>query len=102
MKKRCSKEERIKFCEGWKQSGLTQKEFCAQNNIHIKSLSRWLYQIKKENRPSMEKAIKFLPVGNIVPEENYLEIISRNGITCKVYLSKGNIINFLGRLLECK
>jgi hypothetical protein len=101
MRKRRNEEEQKKLCESWKRSGLTQKEFCAENDIHIKSLWRWLKQ-KKEKQASVQEAIKFLPMGNIPLEKNYLEIILPNGIICKAHLSKENIVDFLGRLFACK
>jgi hypothetical protein len=109
-------EEREVICNVWKQSGLTQTEFCKQNNICSKSLSRWLSKFRSSdtNKNNTNSAtviktdnikatsFKFLQVGNITPEKNFIEIILPNGINFKLTLPQNNLNNFLQELLQWK
>lgn len=114
MRKRCSNEEQQRICEEWKQSGLKQAEFCRENNISYKSLSRWLAKLKNNSYAddgkaaeakavvNLSGAVKFLPIGNIVPNKSFVEVTLPNGINCKAHLSEEKLNNFLWRLLTCK
>jgi hypothetical protein len=99
-----TREEREKICEEWKQSGLSQREFSRRNNINVMSLNGWLKKSRqsKEEANSETKAIKFLPIGNIVAEKIVLEIATPSGINIKTYLPEGQLNLFLEGLLKWK
>ena len=109
MATRCSSAEQKSICEAWQASGLSRAEFCRQNNVGYKTLSRWLGKFKErpktENNmpvPLASAAIKFLPVGKIVADTSPLEVLLPTGVVCKVCLPEDRMESFLWRLLQCK
>jgi len=115
MGKHRSAEERGRICEAWKQSGLSKIEFCRQNNIAYTPFSRWLSKFRNSNNEanagdvnnvnqdnSKSDAIKFLQVGTIISERNFLEITLPNSVNFKFHLSQDNINGFLLELLKWK
>ena len=49
--------------EDWRQSGLTQSQYCRQHNIKVAHFYSWKNQLKKKlERPKTEDAGTFLPV----------------------------------------
>jgi len=48
--------------EAWKQSGLTQKAFCEQQQLGLGSFQRWRRIFLREELPEASSAVSFLPV----------------------------------------
>jgi hypothetical protein len=48
--------------EDWKQSGLTQKAFCEQQQLRLGSFQRWRGIFMRGERPEASSAVSFLPV----------------------------------------
>ena len=48
--------------EAWKQSGLTQKAFCEQQQLRLGSFQRWRGIFMREEAPEASSAVSFLPV----------------------------------------
>ncbi len=48
--------------EDWKQSGLTQKEFCKQQQLRLGSFQRWRGIFMRGEGPESSSAVTFLPV----------------------------------------
>jgi hypothetical protein len=48
--------------EAWKQSGLTQKAFCEQQQLRLGSFQRWRGIFMRGERPEASSAVSFLPV----------------------------------------
>ena len=48
--------------ETWKQSGLTQKAFCEQQQLRLGSFQRWRGIFMRGERPEASSAVSFLPV----------------------------------------
>ena len=112
-----NKEQQLAICEAWKQSKLTQTEFCRQNNILFNTLSRWLKNAKKEtlniginnkidDTPAIQD-IKFFPVDK--PSINLrsgdynkrlLEVTLPSGVSIRSYLPEDNINVYLRELLK--
>lgn len=99
-----SNEERIKIYEAWKQSGLSPSKFCQQNAIRLPTFYGWVKKFKKAaeegNLTTSSKEIKFLPIGNIISNQSFLEITLPTGINFKVHLSEERINTFLERLIK--
>lgn len=112
-----TKEQQLAICEAWKQSKLTQTEFCRQNNIQFYALNRWLRNIKKSalnsgdtnknDSPPTVKDIKFLSIDNPsinLASNSYnrslLEVTLPNGMGFKAYLPEGSINAYLRELLK--
>jgi hypothetical protein len=48
--------------ETWKQSDLTQKAFCEQQQLRLGSFQRWRGIFMRGERPEASSAVSFLPV----------------------------------------
>ena len=48
--------------EAWKQSGLTQKAFCEQQQLRLGSFQRWRGIFMRGEKPEASSAVSFLPV----------------------------------------
>ena len=48
--------------ETWKQSGLTQKAFCEQQQLRLGSFQRWRGIFMRGERPEASSTVSFLPV----------------------------------------
>ena len=48
--------------ESWKQSGLTQKAFCEQQQLRLGSFQRWRGIFMRGEKPEASSAVSFLPV----------------------------------------
>jgi transposase-like protein len=53
IKKYWSKEEKNNFFQAWKESKLSQSEFCRQNNLSTATFSNWVSQFKKNSKPKL-------------------------------------------------
>ena len=92
MGKICSKEEQNRLCAGWRNSGLTQKVFCEQHDIKVKSLGRWLTEAKNREK------LKFLPVAKANTTES-IAITFPSGTSIKITASENFLINLIRGLL---
>lgn len=99
-----SNEERTRIYGAWKQSGLSLRKFCQENAICISTFYGWVRKFKntagEENLAISSKAVKFLPIGNIVSARSSLEIILPSGINLKVNLPEEKINTFLEGLIK--
>jgi len=72
MAKNYTKEEQVALCAQWRESGVTQAEFCKKNGISKKSLYRWLYNKSQAN--------KFIPLSlpDVGAGSADIEIVANN------------------------
>ena len=112
-----NKEQQLAICAAWKESRLTQTEFCRQSNIRFYALNRWLRNARKEilnignnskfdNAPAVQD-IKFFPVDktnvnlrNSGYNKNLLEVMLPSGVSIRAYLPENNINVYLRELLK--
>ena len=59
MRSRYSAAQRADFVTAWKQSGLTQEVFAAQNQINLNTLRNWIY---RRGVASSTAPVRFLEV----------------------------------------
>ena len=52
--------------EAWKQSDMTQKAFCEQQQLRLGSFQRWRGIFARGEKPEPSSAVSFLPV-NVTP-----------------------------------
>ncbi len=73
-----SSDTKFTIIEAWKSSGLTQKEYCQQNNIGYHIFHYWYKKFKSSQKP---KAGKFIPlqVKKDSSPQSSIEIILSNG-----------------------
>ena len=117
MAKQRSGEEKKIVCNTWRQSGLSQREFCKQNRISSRSLCEWLKDIREDinDNKSGNKEIEFFPV-NLSSSNNSNQSIKQDQVNkhnkvtleitlpdkgdLRVYLSENSINTFLLELLK--
>lgn len=92
-----SQAEQKQMCKEYRESGKTQKAFCAAKGISLKTLSRWL---TKER--SMKLPMKFVPVGELRQPLGLAEIILPNEIRIKLQIEVEKISLIARDLLSCK
>ena len=82
-KKHCSIEEKHNYYQAWRKSGLSQTQFCKENNLPIQTFSSWVRQTEKGPVPRMS----FVPL-QVVPKEKIdvekIEIQFSNGVMCRM------------------
>lgn len=87
-RKHYSQQAKKKYYKLWKASGLSQNQFCAENNLMIQNFSRWV----KKLGDSAESRMSFIPVERIADKTEFpprreskpiLEIQLNNGIVCR-------------------
>ena len=61
--------------ETWKQSGLTQKAFCEQQQLGLGSFQRWRGIFMRGERPEASSAVSFLPVNVTVDKASSLALL---------------------------
>jgi hypothetical protein len=86
MKKIYSIEERKKYCERWRSSGLPKLIFSRENKISESALRKWLnlYEPNLLNVEGKKPKLKFLAIEPAKPkEQKEIEIILPNGIMLK-------------------
>ena len=75
-----------KHLEAWKQSNITQAEYCRRNGLASKSFTYWKSRITS----SAARQISFVPVTvrpesvRTVEEESYLRVVLQNGLKIEV------------------
>jgi hypothetical protein len=61
--------------ETWKQSGLTQKAFCEQQQLGLGSFQRWRGIFTRGGKPESSSAVSFLPVNVTVDKASGLALL---------------------------
>ena len=61
--------------ETWKQSGLTQKAFCEQQQLGLGSFQRWRGIFMRGGKPEASSAVSFLPVNVTVDKASGLALL---------------------------
>ncbi len=69
-----------KRIEQWQQSGLTQKDFCLQQNLVAHQFTYWLNKFQLTQREPKSSAGGFVPVNIISSSSSQLHITLPNGI----------------------
>jgi hypothetical protein len=79
LSKRATNRQRWFDCiEDWKQSGLTQKAFCEQQQLRLGSFQRWRGIFLRGERPGAS-AVSFLPVNvTAAPGSNLALVIDEH------------------------
>ena len=61
--------------ETWKQSGLTQKAFCEQQQLGLGSFQRWRGIFMRVEEPEASSSVSFLPVNVTVDKASGLALL---------------------------
>ena len=61
--------------ETWKQSGLTQKAFCEQQQLGLGSFQRWHGIFMRGEKPEASSAVSFVPVNVTVDKASSLALL---------------------------
>ena len=61
--------------EAWKQSGLTQKTFCEQQQLRLGSFQRWRGIFMRGEKPEASSAVSFLPVSVMAAPTSNLALV---------------------------
>ena len=89
--------EMLEMIARWKQSGKSQKEFCANNNIAYHVFHYWYGVYRSEQ--NVNRSFLPLKVTAIVKQEQ-ITISGTSGIELKFALTD-QTIDFVKRLLQC-
>ncbi|CAN5194768.1 hypothetical protein BH09PAT2_BH09PAT2_11010 [soil metagenome] len=87
-------------------SGLSQTEFCKQNNLVISQFTYYRGLIKASERDTLPKSNVFTPVKIHKPEQkssSEIRILLPNGFQCFIpsHLEASHIKNLIAALLSC-
>ena len=61
--------------ETWKQSGLTQKAFCEQQQLGLGSFQRWSGIFMRGEKPAASSVVSFVPVNVTVDKASSLALL---------------------------
>jgi hypothetical protein len=61
-KRAANRQHWLEHIQHWQHSGLTQKAFCEQHHLGLKSFQRWHGKFKQERKPHASSSTTFLPV----------------------------------------
>lgn len=65
----------------WQKSGISQKEYCSQNNIPLASFGNW----KKKINSDFVESSSFIELQNHFPvQEEYFELQTGSGLTLRI------------------
>ena len=70
--------------EAWKQSGLTQKAFCEQQQLGLGSFQRWRGIFMRGEKPEASSAVSFLPVNVSVDKASSLALLIDNHLRIEI------------------
>ena len=106
-KKRRSTKEIKSWYEGWKTSGLTQREYCEQEGIKFHIFKSKLYQLRKEGKlpkrgESEKKVFQEMQIVDTISDKEkspYCEISFSD--TDKITISSKESFRLLRGLFEC-
>lgn len=82
----------------WKQSGLTQKEFCEQHHVGLSTFQRWRRKLAIQEKPKGSAAVSFLPVGVVGSSESGLTVLLNNRL--RIEVSTGFDASTLKQVIE--
>ena len=68
----------------WKQSGLTQKAFCEQQQLGLGSFQRWRGIFMRGEEPEASSAVSFLPVNVTVDEASSLALLIDDNLRIEI------------------
>ena len=83
--------ERTELIERWEQSGLSAREFAAQEKLQSSSLYLWRRKLKSTSKrgelptPTRTAAFSELRLSNTQPQPGHIEIVTRNGRVVRVH-----------------
>lgn len=78
-----SKQEKLKYYNEWKSSGLSRNKFCTLHNLKLATFTLWVRQIEKESPSKM----RFMPLETISAKKKELGVVEiefSNGVKCRV------------------
>lgn len=70
--------------QAWKQSGLTQKEFCEHHHLGLSTFQRWRRILAVEVKPKESAAVSFLPVGVVCSGDSGLTVLVNDQLRIEV------------------
>jgi len=74
-KRKANRQRWFDRIETWKQSGLTQKAFCEQQQLGLGSFQRWRGTFMRGGKPEASSAVSFLPVNVTVDKALCLALL---------------------------
>lgn len=86
--------QKLQMIETWKQSGLSQKDFCAEHNITFSTFYYW-YRIYKSSEKSTDG---FLPLAVKDNTDESVNLTGNNGIRLQLPVSD-SAVAFVKQLL---
>ena len=84
-------DKQARFIKNWKESGLTQTDFCKRQNIHLKTFSRWLGKSSISATRTTLDDVKPKP-------QNSASCQSQQDLRVEVHLANGVRISCAGML----
>jgi hypothetical protein len=76
------KSERLAIAEAWHQSGLTQRAFAGQHGFSVKSLQRWVRELRKEGGGEPVGPLSFVEVKPVL--EPPVRVVLPSGVALEV------------------
>ena len=70
--------------EAWKQSGLTQKAFCEQQQLGLGSFQRWRGIFLRGEVPEVSSAVSFLPVNIAAASASNLALLINDHLRIEI------------------
>lgn len=67
--------------ENWKQSGISQKQYCFENNIKLSTFSYWIARLRR--KPNDIKGFIEIP-GIKTTKADFIELIIKNKIVIRI------------------
>ena len=70
-----------KHITGWEQSGISQAEYCRQNEIPLSTFGNWKSKVSKKS----QKETPFVEVrGDFQDQNEYFELLLDDGLTLRI------------------
>jgi hypothetical protein len=97
--------EWLQLIAEYEKSGLTQKEFVAQQQVHLSTFQYWLYRRSKRSQLASKPSPTFLPVEVVASpalkaraaEEQLIEVATHSGL--RLRFEVGTNVRYLTELL---
>ena len=74
-KREANRQRWFDHIKDWKQSGLTQKAFCEQQQLRLGSFQRWRGIFMRGEKPEASSAVSFVPVNVTVDKASSLALL---------------------------
>ena len=74
-KRQANRQRWFDHIETWKQSGLTQKAFCEQQQLGLGTFQRWRGIFMRGEKPEASSAVSFLPVSVMAAPASNLALL---------------------------